>query len=124
MTVGQHVQTALDFLEHSDQEFASGDALQGSEKLWGAASHAITAIAKQRGWPFGKYRARSEAVDRWAEEYQDPSLFTGLSVAEKFHANFYNDFMEDYVIERDRPTVHNFVHRIMNMVGESGKGEE
>ena len=36
MTVGQHVQTALAFLDHSDREFVDGDALEGSEKLWGA----------------------------------------------------------------------------------------
>ena len=33
MTIQTHTQTALTFLEHSDQEFKSGDVLQGSEKL-------------------------------------------------------------------------------------------
>ena len=120
MTVSEHVQTALQFLEHSDREFEAGDAMQGSEKLWGAASHAVTAIAKQRGWAFSKYNHRRNAVRRLAEEYQDDSLFLSYSVALKFHANFYHDTMEDPEIEDDRPAVHNFVRRIVSMVEESG----
>ena len=43
----EHVQTAQDFLVKSDNYFADGDVLQGSEKLWGAAAHALTAVAQQ-----------------------------------------------------------------------------
>ena len=118
MTVAEHVQTALDFLDHSDQEFAAGDNLQGSEKLWGAASHAITAIAKQRGWQFGKYKARTDAANEFAQEYNDPVLRYGFSVARQFHNNFYRDFMEDEDIEDDRPKVRDFVHRIVGLVKE------
>ena len=108
----------MTFLDHSDRESADGDAMQGSEKLWGAASHAITAVAKQRGWPFGKYRARAEAVKRLAQEYDDPLLDAYFSVARQFHNNFYRDFMEDDDIEDDRPKVHNFVHRVVDIVRE------
>ena len=120
MTILEHVQTALEFLEHSDREFQAGDIMQGSEKLWGAASHAVTAIAKQRGWAFSKYNHRRNAVRRLAEEYQDNLLVASYSVALKFHANFYHDTMEDPEIEDDRPVVHNFVRRIVGMVEESG----
>ena len=120
MTVSEHVQTALQFLEHSDREFEAGDAMQGSEKLWGAASHAVTAIAKQRGWAFSKYNHRLNAVRRLAEEYQDNLLVASYSVARQFHGNFYHDTMEDDETEDGRPLVHNFVHRIISIVEESG----
>ena len=120
MTVEEHLQAALQFLEHSDREFEAVDIMQGSEKLWGAASHALTAIAKQRGWAFSKYNHRRNAVRRLAEEYQDDLLVASHSVALKFHANFYHDTMEDQEIEDDRPVVHNFVRRIVGMVEESG----
>ena len=117
-TVEEHVQTALGFLDHSDREFAAGDVMQGSEKLWGAASHAVMAVAKKRGWRFSKYNAREAAVDRLAEEYNDSFLASGLSIAQKFHANFYHDTMEDNEIARDRPMVHAFVHRIIAIAEE------
>ena len=118
MTVSEHVQAALQFLEHSDREFEAGDIMQGSEKLWGAASHAVTAIAKQRGWAFSKYNHRRNAVRRLAEEYNEPLLTAGYALALTFHANFYHDTMEDDVIEDGRPIVHTFVRRIVGMVEE------
>ena len=113
MTVEEHRQAALDFLRHSDEQFDTGDVLQGSEKLWGAASHAVTAVAMQRGWPYSKYRARVVAVNRLAEEYDNPLLPAYFSIARQFHNNFYRDFMEDEDIEGDRPKVHDFVHRLV-----------
>ena len=116
MTAQDHARAALDFLEHSDREFAAGDTMQGSEKLWGAASHAVTAIAKRRGWRHGKYNHRAAAVNRLAEECDDPSLPLAFGLARKFHANFYYDFIEDEEIEQDGPLVHAFVRRILGMM--------
>ena len=113
MTVDQHLRTALLFLEHSDREFAAGDELQGSEKLWGAASQSVMAFCKQRGWNFGKSNARKAAVQRLADEYDEPLLVSDFSVADKFHANFYHHFMEDEDVQRDRALVHRFVHRVV-----------
>ena len=120
MTLEQHARTALQFLEHAERESAAGDNLQGSEKLWGAASHAVTAIAMKRGWPSNKYRDRKAAVSRLTEEYNDPSLAMGLALAHKFHANFYRDFIEDEDLETDRPLVELFVRRIIGMVEGTG----
>jgi hypothetical protein len=49
--IQDHAVTAEDFLAASDREFAAGDVLQASEKLWGAAAHAITAVAKESAGP-------------------------------------------------------------------------
>ncbi len=116
MTIDEHVRTALAFLEHSDREFAAGDILQGSEKLWGAASHAVMALAMERGWRFGQHQALKDAAETIAQERNDPLLASNFSVAEKFHANFYHDFMEDHVIERDRPKVRGLVHSMLELV--------
>ena len=116
MTVEEHLRTAREFLQHSDREFEAGENLQGSEKLWGAASHSVLAVAKRRGWRFGKSASRRIAVRRLAEEYDDITLVPGYLAAEHFHANFYNDSMEDDVIEMARPVVHSFVHRMLDMV--------
>ena len=111
-----HVSTALRFLEHSDREFAAGDSLQGSEKIWGAVSHAVMAVAMQRGWDFGKYSARKAAVNRLAAEYGEPNLREEFFAAQQFHANFYHDFMEDDDFDWGRPVVHRFVHRLVSLV--------
>lgn len=116
MTVQDHAQTALTFLEHSDREFESVDALQGSEKLWGAASHAVTAVAKRRCWRHGKYRAKTAVVDNLAaEDVVHESLLRAWDIAWSFHLNFYNDQMPDWKVERDRPLVHAFVKQLVEI---------
>ncbi len=120
-TVEEHIQTARDFLGKSDQEFESGDILQGSEKLWGAASHAVMAVAQQKGWDFGKNTAPRKVVELLTSEYEEPLLKASFAVAQQFHANFYHDFMEDEDIEQNRPIVRDFVHRIVAIA--EGAGE-
>ena len=116
-----HGQQARDFLAASDREFEDGDHLQASEKLWGAASHAVMAVAMQRNWPCRSHRSLSNAVRLLEQETGDLLLTPGFSVAEKFHRNFYHDEMQDYEIESDRPSVHRFVQRMLALM-EHGAG--
>ena len=113
MQTRDHVRTAREFLTAADREFEAGDHLQASEKLWGAASHALTAVAQQRNWPHGSHRALKKATQLLADETGDVALLAGFAVAEKFRGNFNYDFMEDFELDADRPTVNNFVERLM-----------
>ena len=116
MQIEQHAQAARDFLEAADREFASGDHLQASEKLWGAASHAVMAVAQQRGLSFGSHRALKEAIQHLAEGTGDRAFIGDFGIAEKFHANFYHDFMEDYQLAADRPLIREFVNRMLALM--------
>ena len=116
MITTEHIQTAQEFLDKSDRYFAEGDELQGSEKTWGAAAHAVMAVAQQRGRNYGDHRSLRVAVRRIAEEQDDPSLELAFGVAEKFHANFHHKFMQDYEFDRDRPAVRLFVQRIQSLM--------
>ena len=113
MMAAEHAQTARDFLAASDREFAAGDHLQGSEKLYGAATQAIIAVCQQRGWRYQSHRAMKNAVTNLAREYDDAGISGGFLAAENFHRNFFHDHMEDYEIEADRPSVHHFVNRML-----------
>ena len=120
MRIQEHIETAQGFLEAADRELAAGDHLQASEKLWGAASHAVMAAAQQHGWPYGSHRAMKNAAQQLAERYEDPLLLGGFVSAEKFHANFYHDFMEDFELNGDRPLVRDFVHRVIALLPANG----
>lgn len=115
-----HLQTARDFLTASDREFLDGDKLQASEKLWGAATHAVMAAAVQRDWPCRTHRELKLAVEQLATEFQDDLLRGGFTAAEKFHKNFYHDEMEDYEVAVDRPQVHRFVNRMIGLFERNG----
>ena len=120
MLIEDRVRAAQGFLEAAEREFASGENMQASEKLWGAATQAIMAVAVERGWPYGNHAALRIAVRRLAEEYEDRSIRTGFGFAEKFHANFYHGFMDDLQIEDERPEVLDFVHRVTGLLSSNG----
>ena len=93
--------------------FAAGDSPQASEKLWGAASNDVVAIAQQRGWDRDSHGALRNAVSRLCAEYEDASLVGGFAVAETFHANFYHGFMGDDELDLSRPPVNRFVEQLL-----------
>ncbi len=125
MTVEEHIQTALIFLEQSEQEFASGDILQGSEKLWGAVAHATTAVAKQRNWPTDSHRNLVDAARNLAEERGDRTVILQFQVAQSFHWKFYgkgvfNPFAgESDPMEDNRAEAIDYARRVLDIAGES-----
>ena len=56
VTAAQHREISAQFLDHAEDEFRRGDLLQASEKAWGAVSHSVNAVARQRSWPLGSHR--------------------------------------------------------------------
>ena len=116
MNTQQHVKAARDSLVAADREIAAGDTLQGSEKLWGAASHAVMAVARERGWAPNSHSAMKNAVARLSEEIDDPALRGEFGMAEKFHANSYHGFMEDYELAQDSEVVRRFVERALSFL--------
>ena len=115
MTVEEHIQTARDFLEASDDEFSNGDQLQGSEKLWAAAAHALMAVIQRRGMESTSHRALRFQAEALAREYDDYRIRAGFIAADMFHRNFYNYFMDEHDIEDNRPIVREFVERILTI---------
>ena len=101
MGVREHRETAVRFLGEADDYFRVGDDLQGAEKMWGAAVHAVIAVCLQRGWENCSHRAIGNAVDRLAVELRDAgdghiadNLISGFVIAVNRHINFYHRDMD------------------------------
>ncbi len=97
----EHRETAQTFLREADEYFRLGDDLQGAEKMWGAAAHAVIAVCQQRGWRHRSHPAMSEAVGRLAEERRDAGdeltaalLDGGFNAAANCHVHFYHRDMD------------------------------
>ena len=128
MSSENHVQTARNFLVASDKEFEAGDYLQASEKLWGAASHAAIALAKKRGSRDNRHRALRIMIREVAESENVPFLRPAFGIAEKFHSNFYHNFLppgEEFTESKE--IVHQFVDAVLGLVNgktQSQNGQE
>jgi hypothetical protein len=113
MNADEHAQTAREFLEASAQEFEAEDILQASEKLWGAATHALMSVGQTEGLPIGSHRELSIAARHFTKERNDDSLYSGFKIAEQFHINFYHGYMDDWQIADGREYVRRFVERLL-----------
>ncbi len=116
MIIKERKETVRKFLADAEREFAAGDTLQASEKMWGAAAHAIMAVAQQRGWPFGNHRVMINAALRIASELDDGDLRAGVGIAQLCHINFYRDNIEPEHLEPYSEIVRLFVDRMLALV--------
>ena len=91
--------------------------MQASEKLWGAAAHSLMAVALQRGQRLASHNSFRDAAELLSDEYHDPSVEYGFAHAERFHRNFYHDDIGDYELDVLRRRVHDFVHRVLSLLG-------
>ncbi|MDE2815189.1 MAG: PaREP1 family protein [Chloroflexota bacterium] len=93
-----HVRISRQFMRQADEEFAKGDRLQASEKAWGAAAHAVKAVAQQRGWRHDGHRYLFDAIDSIYRETGDTELRGLFGTANALHMNFYEDWQSaEYV---------------------------
>ena len=117
MLTTEHAETARKFLEDADREFEVGEVLQASEKLWGAASHAVMAEMQRRGLSPSGHRATIEAVELLSEDWEDPKLRPLFTSAEMLHANFYHGFLDEVRFNEQRELAREFVMRVLERGG-------
>ena len=130
MGVLEHRETAQKFLREADEFFAVGDDLQGAEKMWGAAAHAVIAVCQQRGWRHRSHPAMSDAVSRICAELRETGdensaniLDGGFVAAANAHVHFYHRDMDleggnGQYFDRAKRLVNQFVE-IMTAMSES-----
>ena len=111
----EHARTAEALLLSAETEFAAGEVAAGSGRLWEATVHAVTAVARERGWPCAGHADVKAAADRFAAD--DASVAAGFFAAQQFHANANYHFMEPDDIARGFPLVQDFVHHILALSG-------
>ena len=88
-----HWETSRRFILQADAELAAGDLLQASEKGWGAAAHAMKAIAEERGWRHDNHSILFSVADRLALETGGNEIVGLFKAASDAHKNFYEGKM-------------------------------
>lgn len=127
MGVLEHCETAREFLREADEYFRQGDDLQGAEKMWGAAAHAVIAVCQQRGWRHRSHRVMNEAVKTLVAEFRDSgdelsavTLDAGFAAASSAHIHFYHRDMDleggnGQYFDRAKSLVDQFVDRMVRI---------
>ena len=79
------------FLDLVDDELARGELEEASNKLWGAAAHAIKAVAESRGWQHNGHALLEATVVRTVSQGAPAHLVGLYDLASRFHRGFYSD---------------------------------
>ena len=98
MLAETHQEVSRRFLLHAEEQLALGDSLQASEKGWGAAAHAIKAIAERRGWRHNSHSDLYDAIDRIVAITRRPEIDGLFNAANALHQNFYEGWMSERYI--------------------------
>ena len=108
-TSDNHMAISRRFIQHAKDELAKDNRLQASEKVWGAAAHALKSIAVQRGWYHDQHRLITEIAIQLASEFDRPDFEITTLAVESLHTNFYSNRLQADLIERAIGTVEQFV---------------
>ena len=89
-TIAYHRERSRHFLALVDDELARGELEEASNKVWGAAAHAIKAVAERRGWEHHAHALLEETVDRLVQEEGAPmDIWIQYLTASAYHQRFY-----------------------------------
>ena len=93
MLAQTHLEVSREFILHAKEQLALGNSLQASEKGWGAAAHAVKAVAERHGWRHSSHRNLFVVAERIAEMSGRPEVIELFGVASALHQNFYEGWM-------------------------------
>jgi len=110
-----------ELLEDWEEAFETGKLRQAGEKLWGAASQAVKALAESRGWQHDGHALLFETVRRVAKERNDEQLRYQFGLANVLHINFYENWLEGEDITSYALQIEEFVNKIKRIMDEEMK---
>lgn len=112
----EHEQMALELLDDADLEFAAANMLKGSEMLWGAAAHALIALALQTRRPYDSHGAMRDAAKQLANVRNRPHWLTDFDLADDCHRNFYHGHLTNAEVMRNRQRVRRMVTGLLDVL--------
>ena len=89
-----HVETSRRFIGQAEAELREGHHMQASEKAWGAAAHAIKAVAELYRWPHESHADLFRAVNNIVRISGDPEIRATFNSANALHQNFYEGWFD------------------------------
>ena len=115
-TIAYHRERSHHFLDLVDDELARGELEEASNKVWGAAAHAIKAVAERRGWEHHARTLLEEAVDRLIEEENAPPHLAGqYMMASAYHQRFYGGPPSALKIRAGKDLIFEFIQTLENL---------
>ena len=115
-TIAYHQERSWHFLGLVDDELARGELEEASNKVWGAAAHAIKAVAERRGWEHHAHALLEETVDRLVREEGAPmDIWIQYLTASAYHQRFYGGAPPAAAIQAGKELIAQFIETLESL---------
>ena len=112
MKPAEYLAKAKEFLNQAEIGYINGDdECEFCPMFWQAASHAVQAVAQNRGWDCADFSEQQRAVWRLSEEIDDHQFRHGFSVAENMYWHSQIGFVRPFD-DYDVAVVRYFINRM------------
>ena len=111
----RYAELSRHFMEKAGEYLLAGDAVQASEKGWGAVAEAFKSIAEERGWHHQGHRLLSDVAYQLTKEWGRDDVLSMFDAVEKLHMNFYEDVMELDEISSRIATAKFLIHQLESL---------
>jgi len=89
---------------------------KASEFLWGSFNALGYAVGLIYGKKLSDHGKLVNFIKEVAEAYNDEEISTGLAAAQRIHANFFHDFMNEFTFEDDRKRTEKMLEKLANIL--------
>jgi Archaeal PaREP1/PaREP8 family len=89
---------------------------KASEFLWGSTNALVYSLGLFYNKKLSEHKKIRDFIEDLANEYEDKDLAQGLFAAERIHANFFHDFMDEAMFEEDRQKIETMLVRLTNLL--------
>ena len=115
-TIAYHRERSWHFWNLVEDELARGELEEASNKLWGAAAHAIKAAAEARGWEHHAHVLLEQTMTRLIDEEGAPQhLFGQYMMATAYHQRFYGGPPPAGGIRAGKVLIADFIRALENL---------
>ena len=122
MAAAGQLRATEDLLAEADREFENGDALAGTQRLWSAITHTLTAIADGKGWAYDAGDLYPLVEKLAAQDEQVCDILEGIYLAAEGHPNSVRAEwfrLEDGDTHRARRMARQFIDTVLALAAES-----
>jgi len=89
---------------------------KASEFLWGSLNALVYAIGMLHGVKVSDHGKVVDFIKELANVYTDKEIGEGLASAQRIHANFFHDFMDESMFEDDRKRTEKLLEKLVKIL--------
>ena len=116
------METSRRFITQAEAELRAGDEMQASEKAWGAAAHAIKAVAERHRWRHETHADLFRVVDNIVRLTGDAEIHLLFNNANALHQNIYEGWLSGEHIAQNIERVKRLLTKLDAFMDGNGAG--